>query len=95
MWSFAEQMGSPTDLTTLQYNASKAGLLHLARSLAIEWLGICRVNCISPGYIITEMIETIPEEIQKRWIDLTPSKRMGSPHELKGVSVSIVDFMRV
>jgi sorbose reductase len=36
------------------YNASKAALTHLARSLAVEWVGFCRVNCISPGYIATD-----------------------------------------
>lgn len=74
----------------MQYNASKAGLLHLARSLSIEWLGICRVNCISPGYIATEMLDTVPQETQNIWVDLTPAKRMGAPYELKGVSVPSV-----
>ncbi|GME65490.1 uncharacterized protein LDX57_012842 [Neofusicoccum parvum] len=69
------------------YNASKAGLLHLARSLSIEWLGICRVNCISPGYIATEMLDTVPQETQNIWVDLTPAKRMGAPYELKGAYV--------
>ncbi|KAL1873117.1 hypothetical protein VTK73DRAFT_1078 [Phialemonium thermophilum] len=66
------------------YNASKAGLLHLARSLSIEWIDFCRVNCISPGYIATEMLEGIPEECMREWIALTPAKRMGKAHELKG-----------
>ncbi|KAL1911098.1 hypothetical protein Sste5344_002896 [Sporothrix stenoceras] len=69
------------------YNASKAALVHLAKSLSIEWLGTCRVNCISPGYIATEMIDSIPAETQKTWIGLTPSKRMGLTYELKGAYV--------
>lgn len=36
------------------YNASKAALTHLARSLAVEWVDFARVNCISPGYIATD-----------------------------------------
>ncbi|ERS96174.1 hypothetical protein HMPREF1624_07710 [Sporothrix schenckii ATCC 58251] len=69
------------------YNASKAALVHLAKSLSIEWLGTCRVNCISPGYIATEMLDSIPADTQKTWIDLTPAKRMGLAHELKGAYV--------
>ncbi|KAL5356307.1 hypothetical protein BJX96DRAFT_186258 [Aspergillus floccosus] len=35
------------------YNTCKAGVMHLTRSLAIEWAGFARVNCVSPGYIDT------------------------------------------
>lgn len=36
------------------YNASKAGVLLLAKSLAVEWADFARVNCVSPGYVHTE-----------------------------------------
>lgn len=36
------------------YNASKAALIHLAKSLAVEWTDFARVNCISPGFIATD-----------------------------------------
>lgn len=36
------------------YNASKAAVVHLAKSLAVEWAGFARVNCISPGFILTD-----------------------------------------
>lgn len=36
------------------YNASKAAVVHLAKSLAVEWAAFARVNCISPGFIETE-----------------------------------------
>lgn len=36
------------------YNASKAALVHLAKSLAVEWVDFARVNCISPGFIDTD-----------------------------------------
>lgn len=55
--------------------------------MSVEWLGVCRVNCISPGYIATEMVDQMPAEIQQKWLDLTPSKRMGLPRELKGVGI--------
>jgi sorbose reductase len=36
------------------YNSSKAAAVHLAKSLAVEWVDFARVNCISPGFIMTE-----------------------------------------
>lgn len=40
--------------TQAAYNASKAAVVHLAKSLAVEWVEFARVNCISPGFIETE-----------------------------------------
>lgn len=40
--------------TQAAYNASKAGVLQLAKSLAVEWADFARVNCVSPGYVNTE-----------------------------------------
>lgn len=39
--------------TQAAYNASKAATLHLAKSLAVEWTEFARVNCVSPGYMMT------------------------------------------
>ncbi|KAJ9643773.1 hypothetical protein H2204_001918 [Knufia peltigerae] len=66
------------------YNASKAGLIHLAKSLSIEWIDFCRVNCVSPGYIWTDMLDGVPKELSDEWVALTPAKRMGETYELKG-----------
>lgn len=40
--------------TQAAYNASKAAVVHLAKSLAVEWTDFARVNCISPGFILTK-----------------------------------------
>lgn len=40
--------------TQAAYNASKAAVVHLAKSLAVEWVDFARVNCISPGFIETK-----------------------------------------
>ncbi|KAL7758420.1 hypothetical protein ACKLNR_010847 [Fusarium oxysporum f. sp. zingiberi] len=40
--------------TQAAYNASKAAVVHLAKSLAVEWTDFARVNCISPGFMATE-----------------------------------------
>lgn len=65
------------------YNASKAGVLHMTRSLAIEWAehGI-RVNSLSPGYIGTPMSADTPQDLKDAWMPLIPYHRMGKPEEL-------------
>ncbi len=74
------------------YNASKAGVIQLTKSLAAEWAeaGI-RVNAIAPGYMKTEMtkkvIQSKPETTQKYWVDPAPMKRMGRPEELQGAAI--------
>lgn len=40
--------------TQVAYNASKAAAVHLAKSLAVEWADFARINCISPGFMLTE-----------------------------------------
>ncbi|EGV65214.1 NADP-mannitol dehydrogenase [Yamadazyma tenuis] len=66
------------------YNASKAALIQIAKSLAIEWVGFARVNAISPGYIATEIAKHIPLELKEKWWSLIPMGREGLPKELVG-----------
>ncbi len=65
------------------YNASKAAVIHMSKSLAVEWAdhGI-RVNSISPGYISTPMAADVPQELIDAWMPLFPLHRMGKPEEL-------------
>jgi len=72
------------------YNASKAGVIHLTKSLASEWAQYSiRVNSISPGYMKTAMTEkTLQTDMAKDWwLRLTPMGRPGLPHELGGAVV--------
>ena len=66
------------------YNAAKAGIIHLVKSLAVEWVQFARANTISPGYMATEISDFIPPETKKIWRDKIPMGREGEPHELKG-----------
>ena len=66
------------------YNAAKAGVLHLGKSLAVEWAAFARVNTVSPGYIATELSDFVPEEEKNVWYSLTPKGRQGAPRELAG-----------
>lgn len=67
------------------YNASKAALIHMCRSLAIEWLGFARVNSVSPGFINTSIAGPIAEDVMGAIMDKVPMGRFGETVELKGV----------
>ena len=74
----------------LAYNSSKAGVIMLTKSLAVEWAqrGV-RVNCISPGYVGTEITKAGAANIEWRntWLDSTPMGRMGTPSEVASAVV--------
>lgn len=67
------------------YNATKAAVKHLTKSLAVEWVnkGI-RVNSISPGYIWTDLTAAVREDYRNSWTSQIPMHRMGTPQELAG-----------
>lgn len=71
------------------YNASKAAVRHLTKSLAVEWAqhGI-RVNCISPGYMNGPMAGRFFQDpkIGPIWTGMTPMRRPGEPEELAGAA---------
>jgi NAD(P)-dependent dehydrogenase (short-subunit alcohol dehydrogenase family) len=73
------------------YNASKAGVIMVTRSLASEWAehGI-RVNSIAPGYMRTDLVDEVLEEdpeMEEIWLEYTPLGRLGQPEELGGIVV--------
>jgi NAD(P)-dependent dehydrogenase (short-subunit alcohol dehydrogenase family) len=65
------------------YNASKAAVHHLTRSLAAEWApyGV-RVNALAPGYIKTAMSPVDDPRFRRHWIDDAPMERVGTVEEL-------------
>jgi NAD(P)-dependent dehydrogenase (short-subunit alcohol dehydrogenase family) len=66
------------------YNASKAGVAQLTRSLAAEWAPHVRVNAIAPGYIDTALTDAGKGNAEwiKLWMDMTPLHRFGRPEEV-------------
>ena len=75
------------------YSASKAGVIHLTRSLAAEWAarGV-RVNCISPGYTRTALVDDLlkspaGQRMLPEWMRLTPMGRMAEVSDLQGAVV--------
>ena len=77
--------------TIANYNASKAGVIQLTKSLAVEWIkyGI-RVNCVSPGYMQTDLIATMTDMLPV-WLSKMPEgSRLGFPPDLIGAAVYCV-----
>ena len=68
------------------YSASKAGVIGLTRTLALEWARFnINVNCVSPGGVHTPMTATIPEHIRTTLMDRIPFKRWADPDEIAAV----------
>lgn len=70
------------------YNASKAAVTHLAKSLAVEWAkaGI-RVNALEPGYTLSDMTRQFMDanpDLAAEWTAMIPAGRMGEPGDLLG-----------
>ena len=67
------------------YSATKAGMYGFSKALALEVAkkGIT-VNTVSPGYVGTDMVMAIREEIRNQIIDQVPMKRLGEPNEIAG-----------
>lgn len=70
--------------TMAAYCTSKAAVVHLGKSLALEWAKFARVNVVSPGYMKTDMTEAKEAENIENWGPITPMARMGDTRELVG-----------
>jgi 3-oxoacyl-[acyl-carrier protein] reductase len=75
-------LGNPTQVN---YSAAKAGLIGMAKALALEEgrYGVT-VNCVAPGFMETEMVQALPtyETIKERAIQAQPIKRVGRPDDI-------------
>jgi 3-oxoacyl-[acyl-carrier protein] reductase len=79
-------IGALGNIGQSNYAASKAGVIGLTKTFALEWAryGIA-VNCVAPGGVKTRMTETIPEKIMAGLIQQIPFRRMAEPEEIAAV----------
>ena len=76
-------VGHTGNLGQANYSASKAGMVAMSKSLAIEYAKKnINVNCISPGFIKTAMTDQIDEKFKEAIISKIPSSRLGDPQDI-------------
>ena len=76
-------VGHTGNLGQTNYTASKAGIIAMSKSLAIEYAKKnININCISPGFIKTSMTDKIDEKIKDFIISKIPSARLGEPEDI-------------
>ena len=76
-------VGHTGNLGQANYTASKAGIVAMSKSLAIEYAKKnINVNCISPGFIKTAMTDKIDEKFKETIISKIPSARLGEPDDI-------------
>lgn len=67
------------------YAATKAGVIGLTKTWAKEFSrkgAIVRCNAIAPGYVMTDILKTVPEELLQQFAQMTMLKRLGQPEEI-------------
>lgn len=83
-------VGEYGNIGQANYSASKAGLIGMSKSWAKEFArkGLpIRVNVVCPGYILTDMVKTVPQELLDKFAGQTMLKRLGEPKEIANVIV--------
>ena len=76
-------VGHTGNLGQTNYTASKAGIVAMSKSLAIEYAKKnININCVSPGFIKTEMTDKIDEKYKETIISKIPSSRLGAPEDV-------------
>jgi NAD(P)-dependent dehydrogenase (short-subunit alcohol dehydrogenase family) len=95
-WRDAQRGGAIVNIASIQgertapglaaYSASKAAVVHLTRSLALEWARHdIRINALEPGYIRTELTDQLWEQpYGQAMIKRIPMRRLGTPGDLDG-----------
>ena len=81
-------VGAQGNIGQANYSASKAGIIGLTKTLALEWARFnIAVNCVAPGGVKTRMTAAIPDTIMAGLIEHIPLKRMAEPDEIAAVHV--------
>jgi acetoacetyl-CoA reductase len=85
-------IGETGNIGQANYAAAKSGLFGLTMTMALEGArsGIT-VNCVAPGFIATDMVAAVPEEILARIVEQIPAGRLGKPEEVARVVSFLTD----
>ena len=84
-------VGHTGNLGQVNYTASKAGIIAMSKSLAIEYAKKnINVNCISPGFIKTAMTDKIDDKFKEVIVSKIPSGRLGSPEDIADAVLFLV-----
>lgn len=68
--------------TSVDYDASKAGLINLTHNLAIQYAPYINVNCVAPGWVNTDMNKQLPKELIEEETERIYKKRFAEPSEI-------------
>ena len=84
-------VGHTGNLGQANYTASKAGIVAMSKSLAIEYAKKnININCISPGFIKTPMTDKIDEKFKEIIISKIPSARLGEPKDIANAVIFLI-----
>ncbi|MGL4382537.1 MAG: beta-ketoacyl-ACP reductase [Bacilli bacterium] len=83
-------VGEYGNIGQANYAASKAGVIGMSKTWAKEFAmkgQQVRVNAIAPGYIMTDILKTVPEDLINKFAQMTMLKRLGEPIEIANVAL--------
>jgi 3-oxoacyl-[acyl-carrier protein] reductase len=68
------------------YATTKSGLFGFTRTLALELASTgSTANCVAPGFVETDMLETVPERVQEKILQRVPLDRFATPDDVAGI----------
>ena len=83
--SISSVVGEYGNIGQINYSAAKAGIIGMTKTWAKEFArkGVpVRVNCIAPGYTMTDILKTVPQELLDKFAAMTMLGRLGQPEEI-------------
>ena len=86
-------VGEYGNIGQANYAAAKAGLIGLTKTWAKEFArkgAAVRVNCIAPGYTMTDMLKTVPQALLDKFAAMTMLGRLGQPEEIAKAALFLV-----
>lgn len=86
-------VGEYGNIGQANYAAAKAGVIGLTKTWAKEFArkgAAVRVNCIAPGYTMTDMLKTVPQELLDKFAAMTMLGRLGQPEEIASAALFLV-----